>query len=158
MSGQCGIPDGSLVFSNLHTPFGRWLNRVGPMKYSHVGIVIDCRVYEADWPKCRSVPVSRYGKPLRSYEVFVPVVPFTPLEVSSTRVWVQSQMGRRYSAARWICPTTKLGRSGIYCSEFVRDALNASGRYELSNEVGYDPGRVFGRVSGDFSPGPTWRR
>lgn len=143
-------PNGTLVFSNLRTAFGRWLNRVGPMSHSHVGIVIDGQVYEADWPRVKCGPPESHYKRHATYEFYTPTQPYSVHEVAGMRNHARSQLGRPYGVARWLVPGTRFGRGGIYCSEYVRDVLNASGRWRLNGGDGYNPGRLRSATAGGY--------
>lgn len=157
-SPQLALPDGSLIFSNKRSMLGVWLNRVGPMRYSHVAVVSGGRVWEADWPRVRSVPLGSYGKRRCVYDAYVPAVPFSPHESLGLSAWCSTNLGRPYGFARWVNPESTFRPRAIYCSEFARDALNATGRVSLRGRDGYDPGRLFDAVSGSYVYGTSWSR
>jgi hypothetical protein len=143
------MPDGSLVFSGLRTPFGRLVERFVGHPYTHVGIVVDGRVYEATLPRVKSSPAAAPGLRGGFYHWYSPDFPFSSRESAGVREYVAGQVGRPYGLATWVNPRVSAQR-GIYCSEFAAQALTASGRYRLPRAAGYDPAALLRSVGSDY--------
>jgi hypothetical protein len=143
------MPDGSLVFSGLRTPFGRLVERAVGHPYTHVGIVLDGRVYEATLPRVKSSPAAAPGLRGGFYHWYSPNVRFSVGESAGVRSFVSSQVGRPYGLRTWVNPRVSSQR-GIYCSELAGQALTASGRYRLPRAAGYDPAALLRAVGSDY--------
>lgn len=118
------FPDGTLVFSNKPgTIVGNIARRLADGDhYTHVGWVYRNRVYEMDFPRALSVPVSQYGKRGTVNDYYVPTAPVQGL--AQMHVAAQSMMGQRYGLRGFLRPSK---RPGVWCSPFVGKVLNAGG-------------------------------
>jgi hypothetical protein len=140
------VPDGTVVFSELHTPFGRIVERFVGHPYTHVAIVLDGQLYEAGLPVVRSKPYQNQGIKGGKYDYFYPLKPYSQVEIAGMRTYLNSQLGRPYRLATWINPRLPRQR-GIYCSELVLGAINSSGRYTLPRATGYDPASLYQAIA-----------
>jgi hypothetical protein len=143
------VPDGTLIFSGLRTPFGRVVEKFVGHPYTHVSVVIEGRVWESTVPVVKSSSRSAPGLRGGFYDYYVPRQSFSSGEVSGMRGYASSQVGRPYGLRTWVNPRVTSQR-GIYCSEFVAGALSASGRYRLSRSAGYDPAALLRSVGQDY--------
>lgn len=123
------MPDGTLVFSNKpRSIVGRIAERMATRaqgyraKHTHVGVVIDGRVYHADYPQVASKPIgsTKHG------EIVTYVPPsqsYTTSQVDAMRSYAQSQIGKPYRLRGFI---RRDGSEG-WCSTFVGQVLNRGG-------------------------------
>lgn len=124
--------------------------------YSHVAIVIDGQVYQAEPPRIRKEPVLDWFTNIAKYNegsgspalvvVMAPDKPYSKEEIAKMREFLESQVGRRYSIRGYL---RKVPGDGIHCAEMCSGALEASGRFDFSEEnFKYSPGHVHDLLSG----------
>ena len=143
-------PDGTIVLSNKRGLVGMIARRItGGDQYTHSGIVLNNRVYESDFPRVRSTPVSRYGKRRTTNDYFVPAVPYTPHQVHAMRDVAQSRLGQPYRLRSYFNPSV-VTPSGTWCSPYVGQVLNASGRFGLSSYDMHEPQNILNRVGDSY--------
>ena len=144
------VPDGTLVMSNKKGLIGRIARRItGGDQYTHVGIVIDGKVCESDFPFVKCTPVGQYGKRRTTNDYFVPAVAYSPTEVSAMRHAAVSRIGQPYRLRNYFFPRSR-PTNGTWCSPYVGNVLNASGRYGLSSYDMYEPQNILRRVGGQY--------
>jgi hypothetical protein len=108
--------------------------------FSHVAIVIDDYVYEADLPQIKKQTVLEWltnvgkhnegkGSPALLV-VLAPNKPYLELEVSKMREFLEGQVGRRYSVRGYF---KKVPGDGIHCAEMCACALESSGKFKFLN-------------------------
>lgn len=118
--------------------------------FSHVAIVIDDQVYEAQPPKIFKQPlldwftnVGKYNEGAGSPALVVvmkPEKPYSKEEIAKMREFLEDQVGRRYSIRGYL---RKVPGEGIHCAEMCAGALEASGRCEFSDaNYTYSPGEL----------------
>lgn len=151
------VPDGTIVFGELHTPFGRIVERMVGHPYTHAAIVIDGILYEAGLPRVSAKRYWTQGKPGGVYDYYAPRVPWSEQESQRAKQYLRSQLGRAYGLQTWLNPRRQ-SQPGIYCSELVHGALNASGLYALPRSSGYDPPALLRSVHRDYRYFQTQRK
>jgi hypothetical protein len=144
-------PDGTLVLSSKPgTVVGNIASRLtGGDQYTHIAIVIDNQVYESDWPRSKSTPLSHYGKRRGVYHYYRPTTPYTREQVDRMRDSVQSRLGQPYRLRNFLRPGSRQ-TEGTWCSPFVATALNASGRYQLAPQQSHKPQTLLESVHHDY--------
>ncbi|MEM1225921.1 MAG: hypothetical protein AAGJ40_09490 [Planctomycetota bacterium] len=149
-TGFSQYPDGTLVLSSKRGIVGRVAKSItGGDQYTHIGIVIDGRVHDMDYPRPHSTSIRSYGKRGSTNDYYVPTTPYTAAQVAAMRLSVQSRTGQRYGLRAY------LGRSRAsslftWCSPYVGKTLNASGRYRLSTNQYHEPQNVIASVGGGY--------
>ena len=146
---HCQVPDGTIVFSSKKGVIGRIAKRLtGGDQYTHVGIVLSGRVYESDWPRATSTPVSRYGKRRTTNDYYVPAVSLTSQQISAMRHQAQAMIGTPYRLNAYFHPGRE--SKGMWCSPYVGHTLNAAG-LGLTRHDMHEPQNVKARL------GSHWR-
>lgn len=139
-------PDGTLVFSNSRGLVGRIAKRItGNDQYTHVGIVLDGRVYESDYPRSKNTLVGQYSKRTNTNDYYVPSVPYSQVEVDRMKSYANSNMGKPYRLRNYFNPNSR-PVNGTWCSPFVGNTLNSSGRYNLSNSQMHEPQNLMNSI------------
>lgn len=139
-------PDGTLVFSNSRGLVGRVAKRItGGDQYTHVGVVLDGKVYESDFPRAKNTPVGRYSRITNTNDYYVPSTPYSQQEVTRIKSYVDSHMGQSYRLRNYFHPNSRQV-NGTWCSPFVGNALNASGRYNLSRSQIHEPQNLINAI------------
>lgn len=116
--------------------------------YSHIAIVIDDHVYEAEPPRIRKQSLLEWFTNIGKHNegtaspalvvVMAPDKPYSKEEVGNMREYLEKQVGRRYSIRGYL---RNVPGDGIHCSEMCAGALEASGRYDFSRpNYTYSPG------------------
>jgi len=143
-------PDGTVILSSKKGLIGRIAQRLtGGDQYTHIGIVIDGKIYESDWPRATTRGISGYGKPRSTNDFYVPLVPYSQYEVDRMRSYAQSQLGKPYQLRNYFNPRSPK-TYGTWCSPFVGNTLNASGRYHFSTRQIYEPQNIVNHVNGQY--------
>ncbi len=142
--------DGSLVvLHNSNKMVAGWTDS----DVTHVGLVmnVDGRpwVYEATPGRVRRVPITDYREELRELNasrrqptrmsVLQPKRPYSPSELAAMRVYLNQQIGRRYSIKGAV---RRKPSDGIHCAEYVATALAKSGRFRATNPHGLHPATI----------------
>lgn len=137
-----------IVFSSKASLVGRIANRItGGDQYTHVGIVIDGYVYEADWPRVRKVPVVRYGKRFTTNDYYS--LGLTPAEKAIIKRAMERRLGEPYRLKNYFYPQLRKTR-GTWCSPFAGTSLNQVGRFQLSPSQYYEPQDLFNATQPEF--------
>jgi len=145
---DAGYPDGTVVFSYKNGLVGRIAKRItGGDQYTHVGVVINNKVYESDWPRTKATPVNQYGKRRTTNDYYVPLTPYSGQEVQNMRAYADSQIGTPYRLRNYFHPNTKK-TNGTWCSPFVGRILNRSGRFNLSEQNYHEPQNIKNNLHG----------
>ena len=115
--------------------------------YSHVAIVIDNHVYQAEPPRIRVqgldewfVDVAHFNEGRGSpaiVEVMVPAKKYNKKEVAAMKKFLDEQVDRRYSIRGYV---RKMPGDGIHCAEMCSQAIVMSGRAEFSEPHKLSPG------------------
>jgi hypothetical protein len=124
--------------------------------YSHVAIVIDNQVYEAEPPRIHKEPlldwftkIAKYNEGAGSPALVVvksPDKPYSSEEIARMREFLEEQVGRRYSIRGYV---RKVPGNGIHCAEMCAGALEASEKFSFPNEnYTYSPGSLFDATAG----------
>ena len=143
-------PDGTIILSSKKGLIGRVAKRItGGDQYTHSQIILGGRVYESDWPRAKVGPIGHYKRGTTN-DYYVPVVPFTTQEVAQMKTKAQSMVGKRYDLRNYRNPSSRR-TDGTWCSPFVGQVLNASGRFNLSFNDYYEPQNLIGAVDNSFS-------
>ena len=119
--------------------------------YSHVAIVIDDQVYQAEPPQVKKEPLLEWFTNVGKYNegkgspalvvVMKPETPYSKEEVAKMRDFLEQQVGRRYSIRGYL---RKVPGDGIHCAEMCSGALEASGRFSFPNHnYTYSPGELY---------------
>lgn len=142
-------PDGTLVLSSKKGLVGRIAKRVtGGDQYTHIGIIIDNKLYESDWPRAKVGPITHKLRTTNDY--YYPNTPYTAIEIDAMRNKAKSLVGRPYNLRNYRIPGSKK-TYGTWCSPFVGQVLNASGRYNLSSHDYYEPQNVINNITNDYN-------
>lgn len=135
---QVDLADGTLLFvENSHNLVECYTHST----YSHVAIVLDGNVYEADLPKIRKYTVAEWFTNVGKYNegkgspalvtVMAPDTPYVEAEIVKMREFLDAQIDRRYSIQSYL---KKSPRDGIHCSEMCAGALEATGKFNFEPE------------------------
>jgi hypothetical protein len=144
------LPTGSVLLMHSDNVVGRVARRVlDGDRYTHAAIVIDGQVYEADWPAVQVHPAATYRRPATEIVVYVPRRPFTPAETAAMRAYAVAHLGQPYGLKTFFAPRTR-PNGKTWCSRFVKDALNVSGRYELTEHQGREPHNLAAAIIADY--------
>jgi hypothetical protein len=130
------VEDGSLLFvENGHNLVECYTNS----NFSHVAIVIDGLVYEAEMPEIKTysiqgwlTKIGRANEGSASPEIVslvAPDTPYTAEELDRMRTYLQQQVGRRYSIRGYL---RGVEGDGIHCSEMCAAAIEVAGRHNFS--------------------------
>ena len=131
-------PSGTLVFSGSNGFIGRQAERVTGDLYTHVGIVLDGKIYEAvppavtrsNWPpKVSSVAFA---------DVYYPVKQYSGAQAQVMTAYAGSQLGVPYRLYNYFHPNGPR-INGTWCSRFAGDVLVTSGRYVLTEQQKSEP-------------------
>lgn len=116
---------------------------------SHVAIVIDDQVYEAEPPVVHKESVEDWLTKIAKYnerrgtpaivEVLKPSKPYTKSEIDKMRQFLDQQVGRRYSVRGYV---RKIPGDGIHCAEMSAQALAATGRINVDQAYRLSPGNL----------------
>ena len=123
--------------------------------YSHVAIVVDEQVYEAEPPKIHKMTVedwfTKIGKDNEGsgspevVSIMVPKKSYTEEETAKMKEFLESQVGRRYSIKGYV---RKQPGDGIHCAELCSEALEKSGRCDFSTpNCQFSPGSLHDTLS-----------
>lgn len=130
------IPDGSLIFLEHSNSIVE--NNTGSTM-THVGIIINNYVYEADKPKVHKITLDAFKQKNKKYKIYIlsPTKQYSDQEVQNIKDYLEDQLKRRYSIWSYI-----LGKDikGIHCGELVATALVRSGRYQYDQPWNVVPG------------------
>ena len=134
-----GYENGTLLFSKTNLLPGRIAAKfIAPGNFQHVGIIFDGYVYESVWPRAKRSTVKRAMLPGWSYWAIEPVTPYTTKELRQMRQEACDNLGKPYRVKNFLWPRTK-ETYGTWCSQYVREVLNASGRYQFTWNHGWEP-------------------
>lgn len=140
-------PNGTLVMGNKESALGYYLSQ--QMTYSHVGIVLDGKVCESDWPHVKCTPIGSWQQPGTNYDWYAPDRPYTARETRRLRRFVNRTLGRPYRLKNYLFPNTPRTQSG-WCSTWAARALNATGRYRIRRREAWDPEMLHNQVRQDY--------
>lgn len=150
--GSVDAPDGTLVVLENSNYV---VERVTHSEVTHIGIVIkrgvEPWIYEATPSVVRRLPLDRFLQEIASQNrgkddekqirvrLYAPVRQYTPLELKKMTVFLESQVGRRYSLRGYV--RHKPG-DGIHCAELVSSALARTGRFQFDEAYAVSPVRL----------------
>lgn len=140
-------PNGTLVLGNKESVLGYYLSH--RMTYSHVGVVLDGKVCESDWPHVKCTPIGSWQEPGTNYDWYAPNRPYTARETRRTHRFVNRTLGRPYRLKNYLFPNTARTRSG-WCSTWAARALNSTGRYSIRRRQAWDPEMLHNQVRQDY--------
>lgn len=145
-----GLPNGTLIFYESETIIGKAAKVITEGdRFTHVAIVIDGLIYEADFPRVKKSSRVGYGKPKSTMYFYAPRKPFTGDSLSRMRAHAERRLGEPYRLYNYFQPHAPRVY-GTWCSRYVGDVLNASGRYKISKWVSHEPQDLFGWVKRDY--------
>jgi hypothetical protein len=149
------LPDGTLLFvENGYNIVERFTDS----SYSHVAIVVDGQVYEANPPKVIKYSVEDWftnigknnegiGSPA-IVEALLPNTPYSEAELKAMREYLEKQVGRRYSVKGYL---KKHAGDGIHCAEMCSAALETTGRINFESEnCRFSPGTLRETVESSY--------
>lgn len=139
--------NGTLVLGNKHSVLGNYLSR--RMEYSHVGIVLDGKVCESDWPHVKCTPIGSWQQSGTSYDWYAPNRPYTARETRRLRRFVNRTLGDPYQLKNYLLPGTPRTESG-WCSTWAARALNRTGRYRISRREAWNPELLHNQVQSNY--------
>jgi hypothetical protein len=88
---------------------------------------------------CREIAEQNRGRAteqLVQLRLYSPARPYTEIERNRLRVYLESQIGRRYSVRGYVRDRSG---DGIHCAEFVSTALVRTGRYQFPPSYSISP-------------------
>lgn len=140
-------PDGTLVMSSKPgTIIGNVAQRMATRaqgyrsQYTHVGVVIQGRIYHSDFPRVGSIAVGAHKRGERA-DYYVPTRQYTPQQVAAMKSYAQSQVGQPYRLRGF---RLRNGEEG-WCSTFAGQALNRAG-YNIGKSQRFTPDGVLNSV------------
>lgn len=140
-------PDGTIVLSSKKGLVGRIAKRItGGDQYTHSAIILNGRLYESDWPRAKVGSIWSYKRGTTN-DYYVPVTPYSPSEVQAMLAKARSLIGRPYDLKNYRKPGSRQ-TYGTWCSPFVGQVLNNSGRHSLSSHDYYEPQNLREATSG----------
>jgi hypothetical protein len=145
--------DGSVIFIQ-GGPFTNLISRHTDSTLTHAAIILydngEPWVYEATPPRVCRTALPEYLRLLEkksqrhemSWFILEPRIPYSSRELSAMKRYAESQLGRPYMLRGWW-----KGREvrGIFCSEYVADILEQSGRIN-SAHIHESPGSLYIKV------------
>jgi len=147
-SNSFALEDGTLLFvENGQNLVECYTNS----SYSHVAMVIDDHVYEANLPDIKKQSLRDWftnigkrnegtGSPALVV-VMMPKQSFSKDEISKMKTFLEEQVDRRYSIRGYL---RKVPGEGIHCAEMCAGALEKSGRFKFKNQnYTYSPGDLY---------------
>ena len=155
LCGAAEWDDGSLVvLHNSNKIVANWTDS----EVTHVALLLNIKgqpwVYEATPGKVRRVQMANYREELRDLNanrrkptrmsVLQPKRPYERHQVADMRVYLNAQIGRRYSVKGVV---RRKPSDGIHCAEYVATALQRSGRYRTTNAHSLHPAIVVQKVA-----------
>ena len=140
-------PDGTIILSSKKGLIGFVAKGVtGGDQYTHSQIILRGMVYESDFPYAKVGPIGHY-KRRTTNDYYIPVVPYTSAEVQLMLNKANSLVGRSYNLRNYRRPGTPKTH-GTWCSPFVGQILNSSGRHALSSHDYYEPQNLRAATTG----------
>jgi hypothetical protein len=140
-------PDGTLVLSSKPgTIIGNVAQRMASRaqgyrsKYTHIGVVIEGRIYHSDYPRVASIAVGAHKRGERA-DYYAPATPYTPQQVAAMKSYAQSQIGQPYRLRGF---RLRNGEEG-WCSTFAGQVLNRGG-YNIGKSQRFTPDGVLNSV------------
>ncbi len=122
-------PDGTMVYSSkpgsiVGRVAQRWASRAQGYQatHTHVGIVLNGKVYHADYPRVTTKPIGQLKRGEVAHYV-LPSKQYTQAELSAMRSYAESQVGKPYRLAGFI---RRDGQKG-WCSTFVGEVAKRGG-------------------------------
>lgn len=147
------VQDGTVLMMYADNVVGRVANRITHDKYTHTAIVLGGVVYEATVPTVKKSPFAGYHGRTEHIFAYVPNRPFSADEVARMKQYAESHIGQRYGLKNYFWKNSRPdGRT--WCSEYVRDVLNSSQRYQLSYGQGFEPQTLLNTIGGQYT-GPS---
>jgi hypothetical protein len=133
--------DGSVIF--LHGGvLVKPIEKHTGSQLTHAAIILydkGPQVYEATWPRVRKTPLDQYFRlletekrkhPELTWFIVQPTTDYTPTQLASIKQYAKSQIGRPYKLNGW---WKGKETRGIFCSQYVANALEKSGRIKSAN-------------------------
>ena len=146
-------PDGTVLMMYCDCTVGRIAQRITHDRYTHAAIVLKGFVYEADYPVVKRTPLRKYQRPRAHIYAFVPRHSFTTAEVSGMVQYAESHLGQRYGLRSYFHPNAP-SHGRTWCSLYVEEVLNHSGRYHLTRAQGFEPQNLLDAIGNNYS-GPS---
>ena len=138
------VPDGTLVLSSKPgTIIGNVANRMAtkaqgyPAKYTHIGIVLEGKVYHSDYPRVTTRPLNSFKRHEQAH-YSLPGIPYSAQQLATKTKYANSQLGQPYRLRGFI---RRNGSEG-WSSTFVGQVLNAGG-HALTLQDRFTPDNVY---------------
>lgn len=140
-----GLPDGTVLFvenSNFV------VETVTEFSTTHVCIVLDGKVYNAEPPAIRTYTVPEYLALLAKWNgdskkcktlVCRPKRPLSPKQIQAMRSFLEGEVGRRYSIRGYV---RGVESDGTHCSQLTTEALAATGSVRSQRPWKVSPGTL----------------
>ncbi len=139
--------NGSVIFFDSG-PFTRIVVKTTDSTLTHTAIVLyeddQPWVYESAIPRVVRIPWDQYLSQNSGKKWFVmePCVPYSVAESNAMKEFADSQLDRRYMVRGWWMEREV---RGIFCSEYVGDILEKSGRI-ISDHYRESPGSLYKKL------------
>lgn len=142
------VPDGTLLFSECDSFIGRQAKIVTNDWYTHVAIVLDGCVYEADLPRVKCSPFPPRMPSGATIYVYTPRYPYSPAQVQRMRRAARGRLGEPYRLYNYWHRRPIV--YGTWCSRYVGDVLSSSGRYYFTPSESHEPETLRQNLRGDY--------
>lgn len=153
--------DGTLLFLENGNPV---VEAVTKQEVTHVGVILNeaesTWLYEAIPGKVRRVALAEYYQEISAYnrgrkkpttiQLREPVHCYSRDEIDVMRRFLNEQIDRRYSIKNYVKATPG---DGTHCAELTANALNTTGRFQLSSTYSITPGALAVHVNAHYAPG-----
>ncbi len=141
------VKNGSVIFFDSG-PFTRIVVKTTNSTLTHAAIVLyendQPWVYESVLPRVVRIPWNQYRSENEGKKWFLmePRIPYSVAESDSMKKFADSQLDRRYMVRGW---WLEREARGIFCSEYVGDILEKSGRI-ISDHYRESPGSLYEKL------------
>lgn len=136
-------PDGTMVYSSkpgavIGRVAQRWAGRAQGYRatHTHVGVILNGRVYHADYPRVTTRPIGQLKRGEVAHYV-LPTRQYTPEQIAAMRAYAESQVGKPYRLAGFIRGDGQTG----WCSTFVGEVAKRGG-HQVSYSDMFTPDKL----------------
>ena len=152
------IEDGTLlILKHSNKPVAKWTGS----QITHIAIVLhrdhEPWVYEATPGRVRYVSLTGYCREIAelntdrkkptTVHLLKPARPYSAAQIEAMRMYMRSQIGRRYSIKGYVRDKPS---DGIHCAEFASGALAATRRFDFDDQhYAISPGAFYEQVKSE---------
>lgn len=139
------VPDGTVLFVENSSFL---VESVTAFETTHVAIILDGKVYQAEPPKVRTYTIAEYfgliakdnGKSQKCKTIFCqPKNAYKQEQIAAMRVFLEAEVGRRYSVKGYLKGNES---DGTHCAQLVTEALVAADKVTADKPWMVSPGAL----------------